>query len=57
MTMADLFSAMQNLSIITAQNGRPLAQNTQHDYIVILKGFMHWMMDNGYQYRIDREEG
>jgi integrase/recombinase XerD len=46
MTMSDFFSAMQNLGTITVQNGRPLAQNTQHDYVVILKGFMHWMMDN-----------
>ena len=47
LTMADLFSAMQKLGTVTTQNDKPLAQNTQHDYVVILKGFMHWMMDNG----------
>ncbi|HWQ66280.1 MAG TPA: tyrosine-type recombinase/integrase [Methanospirillum sp.] len=47
LTMADLFSAMQNLDSTISQSGKPLAKNTQHDYVVILKGFMTWMMENG----------
>jgi integrase/recombinase XerD len=47
LTMADLFSAMQNLGSIENQTGKCFAKNTCHDYVVILKGFLLWMMDNG----------
>jgi integrase len=46
LTMMDLYSAMQSLSTVISQTGKPLAQNTQHDYVVILKAFLLWMIED-----------
>lgn len=48
LTMADLFSAIQQLGSCTNQAGRPMAKNTMHDYMVIIKPFLFWLMEGGF---------
>jgi len=46
LALVDLYSAMQKLGTVISQTGKPLAQNTQHDYVVILKAFLLWMIED-----------
>ncbi|MDD1728660.1 MAG: tyrosine-type recombinase/integrase [Methanospirillum sp.] len=45
-TMPDLFSGIQKLSTANNTKGVPFAQNTKYDYVVILKRFLLWMIEN-----------
>lgn len=47
MTMADLFTGIQALNTRENQKGRPFSQNTKYDYVVILRRFLLWMIENG----------
>ncbi len=48
LTMADIYAGIEALRSGTNQWGRPFKQNTQHDYIRILKQFLLWMIENEY---------
>jgi integrase len=48
MKMTDLFTAIQKLTVSQNQKGRLFSQNTQYDYVVILRRFLLWMIENGY---------
>ncbi|MBN1166299.1 MAG: tyrosine-type recombinase/integrase [Methanospirillaceae archaeon] len=43
-TMADLYSGINRLNKAKNQHNRPFAQNTKHDYIIILKPFLVWLI-------------
>jgi len=46
-TMPDLYVGIQKLKTENNQKGRPFAQNTRYDYVVILRRFLIWMIENG----------
>lgn len=46
MTMADLFTGIQALNTRENQKSRPFSQNTKYDYVVILRRFLLWMIEN-----------
>jgi len=46
--MADIYTGIDAMRAGKNQKGRPFKQNTQHDYIRILKQFLLWMIENEY---------
>jgi len=46
MTMPELFAAIKMLGTAINQKGREFSQNTKYDYVVILKRFLLWMLEN-----------
>jgi len=47
-TIADIYAAVTALKGGTSIKGKPFSQNTIHDYIRVLKPFLHWMNEEGY---------
>ena len=47
MAMGDLFTGIQALNVRENQKNRPFSQNTKYDYVVILRRFLLWMIENG----------
>ncbi|WP_292488910.1 site-specific integrase [Methanoculleus sp. 10] len=47
-TTGDLFSAIATIKEAKNQRGRPFKQNTLHDYVMFLKRFYLWLIENGY---------
>ncbi|ADN37074.1 integrase family protein [Methanolacinia petrolearia DSM 11571] len=48
LTISDLYRGINNLKNGTSSKGKPFKRNTIHDHIVILKGFLRWLTDEGY---------
>ena len=46
MMMGDLFTGIQALNSTMNQKGREFSQNTKYDYVVILRRFLLWMIEN-----------
>ncbi len=46
LTMADVYTGIEAMRNGKNQKGRPFMQNTQHDYVRILKQFLLWMIEN-----------
>jgi hypothetical protein len=47
-TTDDLFSAISAIKEAKNQRGRPFKQNILHDYVMFLKRFYLWLIENGY---------
>ncbi len=47
-TILDLEEAITNFKDSKTKKGLPYAQNTQNDYIIILKSFYYWLIDQEY---------
>ncbi|MBN1194550.1 MAG: tyrosine-type recombinase/integrase [Methanomicrobiaceae archaeon] len=47
-TIGEIYRAIATIKAGTNIKGRPFKQNTLHDYILFLKRFYLWMIDNGY---------
>ncbi len=47
-TLADLYAALNAFQAGTSIRGTPFTQNTKHDYFVVLKTFMFWLIENGH---------
>ncbi len=47
-SIADIYAAVTALKNGTSTRGKPFSQNTIHDYIRILKPFLRWMSEEGY---------
>ena len=48
MTIGDVYAGLNALQTGTSARGTPFKQNTKHDYIVVLKSFVLWLIENGY---------
>ena len=48
LTTADLYGGVAELKSGTSDRGVVFAQNTQRDFVTILKQFLSWMIENGY---------
>ena len=48
LTMPDIYTGIEAMRAGKNLKGRPFKQNTQHDYIRILKQFLLWMIENEY---------
>jgi len=48
MTIADVYSSIEELKNGNTTKGTPFAQNTKHDFLRILKQFLVWMVENEY---------
>jgi site-specific recombinase XerD len=53
LTIGDLYMAINLLGKTKNQNGRDFSQNTKHDYIVILKRFLIWLVKNKKNLNLD----
>jgi len=47
-TIADIYAAVTGLKGGVSIKGKPFSQNTLHDYIRVLKPFLHWLNEEGY---------
>ncbi len=47
-TASDLYAGLDRLKSHIREDGKPYAQNTQRDFVLFLKRFYLWMIDNGY---------
>lgn len=47
-SIAEIYTAVTSLKNGTSLKGKPFSQNTVHDYIRILKPFLRWMNEEGY---------
>ncbi len=47
-SIAEIYTAVTSLKNGTSLKGKPFSQNTVHDYIRILKPFLRWMTEEGY---------
>lgn len=47
-SIAEIYTAVTSLKNGTSLKGKPFSQNTVHDYIRILKPFLRWMAEEGY---------
>lgn len=47
-TMAEIYKGISNLNSATNKKGQPLKKNTIHDYVLILKCFYRWLIENEY---------
>jgi site-specific recombinase XerD len=48
LNVGSIYSGMEALRSGQSQRGRPFKQNTIADHVVILKGFLFWMIENEY---------
>lgn len=48
LAMADLYTGIDAMRSGKNKRGKPFKQNTQHDYVRILKQFLLWMIENEY---------
>ena len=48
LTMGDVYSGIDALKAGKSYKGKPFKQNTLADYVVILKRFLLWAIENGY---------
>ena len=46
--IAAVYSGIEALRSANSQRGRPFKQNTIADHVIILKGFLFWMVENEY---------
>jgi integrase len=51
-----LYQAIQAADTKPCHTGKPLAQNTRHDYHIILKPFLIWMIDNNINTHLDEKK-
>lgn len=56
LTMTELYTAIQLLGTVKNQKGRPFAQNTKYDYIIIIRRFMLWMIENGINIQLNEKK-
>jgi site-specific recombinase XerD len=54
--MKDLYSGIINLRSTKNQKGRPFSQNTQYDYVTILKKFLIWTVKKQINPRLNETE-
>ncbi len=47
-TTGDIFLAIASIKDARSQRGRPFKQNTLHDYVMFLKRFYLWLIENEY---------
>lgn len=47
-TMADIYKGISNLNSASMANGQGFKKNTIHDYLIILKCFYRWLIENEY---------
>lgn len=48
MTIGDVYAGLNALQTGVSSRGKPFKQNSKHDYIVVLKSFVLWLIANGY---------
>jgi site-specific recombinase XerD len=48
MAAGDLYAGLNALQTGTSSRGKPFKQNSKHDYIIALKPFVLWLIENGY---------
>ncbi len=48
MTIGDLYAGLNALQTGASRRGKPFKQNSKHDYIVVLKSFVLWLIANNY---------
>ncbi|MCC7555969.1 MAG: tyrosine-type recombinase/integrase [Methanoculleus marisnigri] len=48
-TITDIYAAITALKGGVSIKGKPFSQNTIHDYIRVLKPFLHWLNEEGYK--------
>jgi len=56
LTLPLLYQAIQKADTEPCQTGKPLAQNTRHDYHIILKAFLLWMIENRLNLNLDEKK-
>ena len=55
-TMPDLYQAIQAMETKPGHNGKILSQNTRHDYHIILKPFLLWLIENEINTKISEQK-
>jgi integrase len=48
LTYPDLLLSVRKLETTPNRRNRPFSENTKHDYVIILKPFLHRMIENGF---------
>jgi site-specific recombinase XerD len=48
MTIGDVYAGLNALQTGASRRGKPFKQNSKHDYIVVLKSFVLWLIANDY---------
>lgn len=48
LTITDIYTGIEAMRTGKNQRGKPFKQNTQHDYVRILKQFLLWLIENEY---------
>lgn len=47
-TIEDIFQAINLMQVSPSARGGQLKQNTKHDYVVALRQFLYWLIENGH---------
>jgi integrase/recombinase XerD len=47
-TIADIYGGIAVLKTANSQRGKPFKQNSLHDYVLFIKRFYLWLIENGY---------
>jgi integrase/recombinase XerD len=47
-TLGDVYAAIDRIKSGTTAHGKPFKQNTVHDFVMFLKMFIAWLIENGY---------
>jgi site-specific recombinase XerD len=56
LTYPDLLLSVRKLETAPNRKNRPFSENTKHDYVVILKPFLHWLIENGFNTVLTSEQ-